>query len=297
MAKIFITGISGFVGKELARQFIEDGHTVSGTSFRSKNNVHVTCDLRKLEDISAALAYAQPDVIIHAAALSSVTCGSTMDYYENNVLATENLISAVDCLGGRKRLIFISTAGVYGNQPVDVLSEDLNPLPVSHYGMSKFVCERLMAVACESHDVTVIRPFNIIGMGQNTGFIIPKLVQHFAERKPSIRLGNLDPVRDYLDIQTCATIIKQLTMNANANGETINVCAGMGTSVRELLSILTELTGHSIEVIAAPEFIRKSEVWCLLGSTAKLSNILQSSVAPRSIRAVLEEMLNAAQPG
>lgn len=297
MAKVFITGISGFVGKEVARHFIDDGYTVTGTSFRSKNDLHVTCDLRNSEDISAALNYAQPDIIIHAAALSSVTRGSTMDYYESNVLATENLISAVDSLGGRKRLIFISTAGVYGNQPVEVLTEDLNPLPVSHYGMSKFVCERLMAAARENHNVTVIRPFNIIGTGQNTGFIVPKLVQNFVERKPSIRLGNLDPVRDYLDIQTCAKIIKQLTLNANAYGETVNLCAGTGTSVRELLTILTELTGHSIEVIAAPEFIRKSEVWRLLGSTAKLNNILQEPVTPLPIREVLADMLNAAQQG
>jgi GDP-6-deoxy-D-talose 4-dehydrogenase len=94
---------------------------------------------------------------------------------------------------------------------------------------------------------------------------VPKLVQHFAERKNSIRLGNLDPVRDYIDIETCCNIILELTFNAKTYGETINLCSGHGTSVRELLNTLESITGHEIEVIAAPEFIRKTEVWKLLG--------------------------------
>jgi GDP-6-deoxy-D-talose 4-dehydrogenase len=291
MAKIFITGISGFIGSELARQMSRAGHAVTGSSLTAAGQNHIKCDIRKSEEILAAIAGAQPDIIIHAAALSSVTLGRTMDYYESNVLGTENVIAAVHALGGRRRLVFISTAGVYGNQKVEVLTEDLPPLPVSHYGMSKLVCERMLANVADAHDITIIRPFNIIGAGQNKSFIVPKLVQHFAERKPSVRLGNLDPVRDYIDVQTCCNIIAQLTMAPAANGETVNLCAGTGTSVRELLTVLTELTRHSIEVIAAPEFTRKSEVWRLLGSTTKLDRLLPEKVSPRSYSTVLSEML------
>lgn len=291
MAKIFITGISGFIGRELARQMTLAGHAVTGSSFTAADQNHIKCDIRKSGEVLEALTLAQPDIIIHAAALSSVTLGRTMDYYESNVLGTENVIEAVNALGGRKRLVFISTAGVYGNQKAEVLTEDLPPLPVSHYGMSKLVCERMLANVADAHDITIIRPFNIIGAGQDKSFIVPKLVQHFAERKPSVRLGNLDPIRDYIDVQTCCNIIAQLTMAPAAYGETVNLCAGTGTSVRELLAVLTDLTHHPIEVIAAPEFMRKSEVWRLLGSTVKLELLLPEKVSPRSYSDVLSEML------
>jgi GDP-6-deoxy-D-talose 4-dehydrogenase len=294
MANIFITGISGFIGSELARQMALAGHTVTGSSFTGGSKNHFKCDIRKPEEILAVIEGAQPEIVIHAAALSSVTLGRTMDYYESNVLGTENVIAAVNALGGRRRLVFISTAGVYGNQKEEVLTEDLPPLPVSHYGMSKLVCERMLANVADAHDITIIRPFNIIGAGQNKSFIVPKLVQHFAERKQSVRLGNLDPVRDYIDVQTCCNIIAQLTMAPAAYGETVNLCAGTGTSVRDLLAVLSDLTQHSIEVIPAPEFMRKSEVWRLLGGATKLHRLLPQQISPRPFKDVLAEMLTEA---
>ena len=291
MAKIFITGISGFIGSELARQMALAGHTVMGSSFTAASQNHIKCDIRKPDEIRVAVVGAQPEIIVHAAALSSVTLGRTMDYYESNVLGTENVIAAVNALGGRRRMVFISTAGVYGNQKVEVLTEDLSPLPVSHYGMSKLVCERMMLNEASAHDITIIRPFNIIGAGQNKSFIVPKLVAHFAQRQRSVRLGNLDPIRDYIDVQTCCKIIMQLATSSKAIGETVNLCAGTGASVRDLLAVLNELTQHSIEVIAAPEFLRKSEVWRLLGGVDKLHRLLPQPISPRSFKDVLAEML------
>jgi GDP-6-deoxy-D-talose 4-dehydrogenase len=293
MAKIFITGITGFIGAELAYQMSSSGHTVTGSSFSANLGQYFQCDIRKLADIMAAIRQAQPDIVVHAAALSSVTLGRTMDYYESNVLGTENVIAAVNALGGRRRLIFISTAGVYGNQPVDVLSEDLQPLPLSHYGMSKLVCERMLANAATAHNITIVRPFNIVGPGQNKNFIVPKLVQHFAEEKPSIRLGNLDPIRDYIDVKTCCEAIAQLVFNTKAHNETVNLCAGTGTSVRELIKMMHGLTGHNIQIVEAPEFIRGTEVWKLLGSTIKLNGLLPHPISPRPFTEVLLEMLKA----
>lgn len=82
-------------------------------------------------------------------------------------------------------------------------------------------------------------------------------------------------------------------MNPATYGETVNLCAGMGTSVRELLAALKDLTDHSIEVIAAPEFTRKSEVWRLLGSTKKLNSLLSKPACSRPLNEVLKEMLVA----
>ena len=291
MKNVFITGISGFIGKELAHQMTLAGHRVTGSSFTAPDINQIKCDIRQPRDILGAITKSQPDIIIHAAALSSVTIGRTMDYYESNVFGTENVIAAVNQLGGRRRIVFISTAGVYGNQSAQILTEDLTPLPVSHYGMSKLVCERMFANVAAEHDITIVRPFNIIGIGQNNSFIVPKLVQHFAERDAIVRLGNVEPVRDYLDLKTCCNILMELALAPAAFGETVNLCAGTGTSVKELLNILTDLTQHSIETVIDPKFTRKSEVWCLLGSTVKLQQILSKSVTSRPFKEVLAEML------
>jgi GDP-6-deoxy-D-talose 4-dehydrogenase len=165
MATIFITGITGFVGKELAKQFTFEGHSVFGSSFTAEDKQSIKLDIRNFKEVFEAFQHIQPDIVIHSAALSSVTQGRTMEYYESNVLGTENVIDALNSLGGRRRLVFLSTAGVYGNQSAEILSEELNLKPVSHYGMSKLVCERMLANIINHHDVTIVRPFNIIGAG------------------------------------------------------------------------------------------------------------------------------------
>lgn len=294
MTKVFITGITGFVGSELARQMRDSRYSVVGTSTKESNEENcIQCDIRNADAVLKTIAAVSPDIIIHNAALSLATHENTRDYYENNVLGTENVIKAINALKQRKKIIFISTAGVYGNHPVGILSEDLSPLPVTHYGMSKFVCERMIMNEIERHDVMIIRPFNIIGRGQNPNFIVPKLVWHFAHAIPSIRLGNLDPIRDYIDLKTSCTIIGELIMNSQAYGEIINLCSGAGTSVRDLLNVLYELTGHAIQVITAPEFTRRSEVWSLLGCTKKLDRLLPNRGIPCALHEVLSDMLSA----
>ncbi|MET3139231.1 nucleoside-diphosphate-sugar epimerase [Undibacterium sp. GrIS 1.2] len=294
MLRVFITGISGFIGQHLSRQMKAEGHLVTGTTFNVNDTEHIQCDIRNPEEIRVAIAEANPDIIIHLAAISSVTLGKTLEYYECNVVGTENVIAAVKGLDGRRRLVFVSSAAVYGNQSVEVLTEDLQPLPVSHYGMSKFVCERMLANETENIDYTIIRPFNFIGEGQSDNFIVPKLINHFVERAPSIKLGNLVPVRDYLDVQTACEIISDLATNPKAIGETVNLCSGVGTSVRELLDILIKLTGHEIEVIADPKFFRKSEVWRLLGSPDKLHRLCSGGNKPRDLESIISQILDTA---
>ncbi|MBN3724962.1 NAD-dependent epimerase/dehydratase family protein [Burkholderia sp. Ac-20379] len=290
MASILITGISGFIGRYLAKHLQSQGHDVIGTTMQGMDGQRV-CDLRDRDQLDAVLRDTDPDVVIHLAALSSVTEGKTLQYYETNLIGTENLLQGLDAIGRRRRLIFVSTAGVYGNQPTGVLSEDLTPLPVSHYGISKYAAERLVFNFSDRHDITVTRPFNVIGVGQNGNFVVPKLVRHFAERAASIRLGRLDPVRDYIDVHSTCDIFARLIGEPKAIGATVNICSGRGTSVRELLDILVRVSGHEMEVISAPEFIRANEVFSLLGDTTRLDALLPQRHALMPVEEVIRGML------
>lgn len=290
MASVLITGVSGFIGRHLSELLVSRGHSVAGTTMRGMDGHHV-CDLRDRDQVQAVMEAVDPDVVLHLAALSSVTDGKSIEYYETNLIGTENVLQSLDAIGRRRRLIFVSTAGVYGNQPTNVLHEDLAPLPVSHYGISKFACERLVMNSSDRHDVTLARPFNVIGVGQNGNFVVPKLVRHFATRAPSIRLGRLEPVRDYIDVQSCCDILMRLIDEPRSHGQVLNVCSGRGTSVQQLLDILVEISGHRPEIVQAPEFIRANEVFSLLGSTAKLDALLLNRQALMPVEAVVRGML------
>jgi GDP-6-deoxy-D-talose 4-dehydrogenase len=294
MASVLITGMSGFIGRHLAYHLRSLGHEVWGTT-RSQDGVGLHCDLRDYDRLLDVFAEAQPDVVFHLAALSSVTRGETLQYYANNLIGTENVLLAMSEDGRRRRMIFVSTAGVYGNQPTEVLTEDLPPQPVSHYGISKYACERVVTNFSDRHDVTIVRPFNVIGAGQHMSFVVPKLVHHFARRADSIRLGRLEPVRDYIDVQSCCDILGRLVNRPASFNEVINICSGRGTSVGNLLDILTALTGHEPVVISAPEFIRPNEVFRLQGGTEKLDALVPDRQPPRAFEHLLREMLDHAR--
>lgn len=294
MSTVLITGASGFLGTGLSKAMIAAGHSVVGTTTgasRGPDLLH--CDITNPAQVEAVVRDVAPDIVVHSAALSSVTVGDTESYYRINVLGTENLLKATADLQDRTRFVMISTAGVYGNHPVEMLTEDLRPLPVHHYGLSKFAAERITHTFADALDFTIIRPFNIIGTGQAASFIAPKLIQHFGDEARQIRLGNIDVYRDYIDLSSASEVLTQLAVSPDAVGETINLCTGKGTSLRELLDAAQRVAGYEIEVVAAPEFTRKSEIWRLLGSSDKLVGILGGPVPTRPVESVLEEMLAA----
>lgn len=294
MTKILITGVTGFLGRYLADKLTGQGYEVVGISTKMADKSTYQCNLQDKMQIMKVVQDAQPDIVIHCAALSSVTRGEVLDYYINNVLATENLIEAVNTTPSVNRFLFISTAGVYGNQDCEVLTELLPPNPVSHYGYSKLICERLCTNNLTNPDMcTIIRPFNIVGSGQNEDFIVPKLIRHFKVRAPEIKLGNINTIRDYIDIYSACDIISELMISQESYGKIVNLCSGVGLSVGDLISRLEKISDHKIKVVVDEKFIRKNEVWKLLGDTEILQKCVKSfnKKTNTDISGILEEML------
>lgn len=297
MGGILVTGASGFLGQTLTKQLHAAGKEFVGLTSGAPGPNQMQCDMRDAAQVRAVVEAVRPDIVIHAAALSSVTASAPANYYLTNVIGTENLLVPLSELGKRVRFLLISTAGVYGNHPVDVLTEDLPPQPVHHYGLSKFAAERVTQNFTDALDWTIVRPFNVIGSAQSNTFILPKLCLAFAAGERQIRLGNIDVYRDYIDVDSACEILTQLVDREAAIGETVNLCTGEGTSLRELIDILQEIAGYEIEIVAAPEFTRKSEVWRLLGSEAKLRQCLGGPVPSRPLKSVVYEVLAAMGTG
>lgn len=294
MARILITGVTGFLGRHLFKHLEALGHEMFGTANHAKVEYPVFhCDIRDTSAVSEVFRRARPEIVIHCAAISSVTSSAAQDYYLVNTVGTENMINAALAMPERVRFMFVSTAGVYGNQDTDHLHEGLCPKPVHHYGMSKFCAERVLMNSADRIDYTIIRPFNIVGEGQSGDFIMPKLVHAFHNRAPVVKLGNIQVYRDYIDVSDACDLIAQLTANSAAIGEVCNLCTGKPVSIQALLDILTHITGHEIKVEVDQAFVRKNEVWRLLGDANKLGHLTQKPIEGLGLEQSLRRMLAA----
>ena len=292
MPRVLITGITGFIGSALEKRFRTLGYDVFGTTTgRPQSSRHYTCNVSSTEGLEELLRKTDPDIIIHCAAISTVTELDSSSYYLVNVIGTKNVLAAARKLNREIRFIFFSTAGVYGNQNVDLLHESLLPLPVHDYGMSKWCAERWVGLYGDLLQYTIVRPFNIFGIGQTINFIIPKLAIAFATEQREIRLGNIDVYRDYLDIMTFCRQIELLIASQKSFGETVNLCSGQPTSLNQLIDTFQTICDYEISITSAPELIREKEVWKLIGSRAKLDRLIDDREPPRPIEDCLREMI------
>ena len=292
MACILVTGATGFVGSYLFSLLAQDGHEVWGTTKSQPRERVLLCDFEDENQVTKVIEGVIPDIIIHCAAISSVISSSAYQYYLSNTVGTENLLKSVAAMG-RKRFVFMSTAGVYGNQDRELLSEDLCPKPVHHYGMSKFCCERLVANFSTDLDCSIVRPFNVIGENQTADFIVPKLVRAFSKREKSIELGNINVFRDYIDIHEACEIVKFISFSDNSIGNTYNLCTENPVSISQLIDFLEKISNHKISVEINEKFVRKNEVWKLIGDRTKLNGLIGDQVEHVPIEQSLKRMLTA----
>ncbi len=263
--RVLVTGCSGFTGHYIAERLASSGFEVFDPEADGR-----TFDLARPETLAPVIEEARPDFVIHLAALSFVAHEDASGFYRVNTVGTTNLLDAL-LAGGRplRRIIVASSANVYGNSVADPITETTPPAPVNHYAASKLAMEHLVATYADRLPLSVTRPFNYTGVGQARHFLIPKLVEHFAERRPVIELGNTDVVRDFSDVRAVAEAYARLLTVASPPS-VVNLCSGMGHSLRGILELLAQLSGHRIDVRVNPAFVRASEVHRLVGSRDRL---------------------------
>lgn len=256
------------------------GHTVHA----------LKADLLQADALHDEIKQVQPDGVVHLAAISFVGHADTDAFYRVNVQGTLNLLDALAKLTRRPQSVLLaSSANVYGNCTESPICEVQCPAPVNHYAASKLAMEHLARTRVEDLPLFFTRPFNYTGSGQSPSFVIPKLVEHFAARKPMIELGNLAVEREFNDVRFVCNAYLQLLHHAMP-GETYNICTGRTYTLQQVINTLVELTGHTLQVQVNPDFVRASEIHRLCGDPAKL---LKCTGAPLDIglRDTLDGML------
>jgi len=275
--RTLVTGASGFTGRYLVENLAGRGHTVIETFAghdEPETATRLRLDITSPENCRHVMETVRPDYIVHLAAISFVGHDDPLDFYRVNVIGTLNLLEACAATGHTPRKVLIaSSANVYGNVTSDAIDESFPLTPVNHYAASKAAMETMVHTWFERLPILIARPFNYTGRGQASNFLVPKIVEHFARREPSIELGNLDVARDFSDVRYVARAYQAL-LTSDAAGETVNVCTGTPYTLREILSAASDMTGHKLQVHVNPAFVRQTDVKVLAGSPAKLRSLV-----------------------
>lgn len=297
MSRTLVTGLEGFTGRYILPALEAAGHEVIGLG-RSRKHSALTCEYHNVElleetELRKVVREVRPDHVIHLAAIASVDHRKVDEIYTTNILGTRNLLSALTEVSAVPRSIVIaSSANIYGNAYQGKIAEVCAPAPANDYGVSKVATENIARIFADKLPITITRPFNYTGVGQGEDFLIPKIVGHARRRETELRLGNIDVERDFSDVRMVAQAYVRLLMNPAAIGQTVNICSGRGTTLREVISMVEAIAGLPFNVEVDPRFVRANEVTKLFGNDALFRSFVGDITIP-SLHDTLAWMLEA----
>lgn len=274
--RALITGAEGFTGQFLAQELSLAGYEVIGTTYEGHPSDNlIALDLCNRARVVEFISEVKPDVVAHLAAISFVNENDAFQMYQTNFMGTFNLLDALGRLSLQvpRSILLCSSATVYGNNPLKTLSEKVFPDPVNEYAVSKYAMEKMAKLWMTRLPVFVVRPFNYTGVGQHQKFLIPKIVQHFKEKKSTIELGNLDVWREFGDVRSVVKAYAKL-LEICPTGQTLNICTGQSYSLREVIKLCEDISNHPIQVTVNPQFVRENEVHVLQGDPSLLKNVI-----------------------
>lgn len=248
--KILVTGSNGFIGKPLVKALANLDYAV-------------TCFSHEDGDIShrgALSSHHGIDHVIHLAGRTFVpnSWESPYDYYEANVMGTTVVMEY--CRKNQCSLTHISTY-VYG-EPNYLPVDEKHPIfAASPYHETKILGEQIVKSYSRFFDVkaTILRPFNIYGPGQDTAFLIPKIInQVLNETIEKVNVFDLSPRRDYVYIDDVISAIIG-TIDINGNHMLFNVGSGVSHSVEDVIKTVMDVTGIS-KPYSSTEVTRQNEI-------------------------------------
>jgi nucleoside-diphosphate-sugar epimerase len=274
--KVFITGISGFTGRYVEKEYLDLGYEVygCGTYVDINNPRHIKVDLNDIENLKLLLIELKPDVVIHLAGISFVAHQDKQRIYSTNVIGTFNLLTAIYEAQIRvSSIVLASSANVYGAADLLAVDESQPYAPINDYAVSKVSMEYMASLWFDRLPIVITRPFNYTGVGQHEDFLVPKIVEHYKSGKQVIELGNIDIYRDISDVRNVAKIYSQLAVESNA-GATVNICSGKTYSISDILGYMKNFSGYEIEVVSNPAYVRTNEIKKIVGSNDYLKSLV-----------------------
>lgn len=261
--KVVVAGSEGFVGKVVCTSLIEQGHEVVPIDVASGIDL---CNSDVVTQIPSI------DCFIHLANLVYVpgSYQTPEKYYRINYLTTLNALEI--CRKYNARLIYASSY-IYGTPQYLPVDENHPVCPFNPYAQTKVICEKL----CEGYHrdfnvrVSILRPFNIYGVGQKGMLLIPEIIGQLKQGKRQIQLKAATPRRDYVNVVDVAGAFVACVNDKN-DYSVYNVCSGESVSVKEITETISRHLKNKVEFLFS-ESDRPNEVEETRGSCKKLMEI------------------------
>jgi UDP-glucose-4-epimerase GalE len=311
MAHILVTGGAGYIGSHTVHLLREHGHTVlvvDDLSRGHEKNIHADRfeRLNLMETDALANVLRGVDAVIHFAAYIAVGESTQKPelYFTNNVSGSLSLLTAMD-RAGVKRLVFSSTAAVYGTPERNPIVEDMPYAPLSPYGESKVMVEKILDWLGEYKGLrsVCLRYFNACGAEPGSGLgeehdpethLIPLLFRAIDTGEPVTIFGDDYPtsdgtcIRDYIHVSDLAEahILAVENLMNGADSNKFNAGTGNGQSVGEVLSAVERVTGHKVPHVVGPR--RAGDPPALVANSDKLQQLLGWRPHYTSIEAIVE---------
>ncbi len=286
-SRILVTGGAGFIGSHVVDRLLAEGLEVGvldNFTTRSRANLPSHASLRIHNcDVSDSKGVGKIsgdyDAILHQAALvgNTVESEDPILLHRTNVVGTLNLLEA-SANSNIERLVFASSAAVYGQGDCLPVSEDAVPNPLSPYGFSKLEGEKYCQFFARAYGLRTVclRYFNVYGPGQRPGpytGVISKFIENIARGEPPVIFGDGKQTRDFVHAHDVAEA-NLLALSRNpAPGDVFNIATGTATEINQLALMLSETMGRPhLKPVHAPE--RPSDVRYSCGDFTKAKEIL-----------------------
>jgi UDP-glucose 4-epimerase len=319
--RVLVTGGAGYIGSHMVKLLVESGAQVTvvddlstGHADAVRGRDFVRGDVADATFTKNLLQQKQIEAVVHFAACSLVgeSVADPLKYYRRNVGGTAGLVEAMR-QAKVTRLVFSSTAAVYGDPMRTPIDEAHPTQPVNPYGSSKLAIERMLAECSTAYGIgaVVLRYFNAAGadpsgeLGERHDpetHLIPLVLQAASGRRPSISVfGNDWPtrdgtcVRDYIHVSDLC-VAHQLALDWLAAGgryECFNLGNGEGATVLEVIEAARRVTGRTIKMVQAQR--RAGDPPSLVADASKARRVLGWQPARADIEGIVRDAWNYEQ--
>lgn len=288
MTKIVVTGGLGYVGRELVRQLARNPddrvHVIDNMDSGAHRleamdaasfDLHVA-DIQDRAAMQRILGAVRPDLVYHLAAIHYIPlCDSDPGRAVGvNVAGTVNLL---DAMPKGARFVFASTAAVYAPED-EAHAEATGPVgPMDVYGWTKYHGEQFVRFYTEAGKVdgVVVRLFNVVGSGETNPHLAPAIIEQLADGVNRVKLGNLFPHRDYIDVADAALGFQKIAAAAVAADAPL--CCNLGTgrshAVRDVVTLIAKAAGIDLAIEQDETRVRAVDRPMLKASTERLERL------------------------